>query len=116
MGRIENGAVDLPRGSQLAITSSDIEGNASRISISNPALLGALERGDILHLADGTIRVRVDEATPEGAHCTVLAGGVLSSGKGVNAPGVRLRIEYPTERDVDHLKFGLSQKVDFVAA
>ncbi len=115
VGQIANGAVDLPRGSQLMITSSDIEGNASRISINNPELLKSVRKGDVLHLADGTIRVRVEETTAEGAHCSVLAGGVLSSGKGVNAPGVRLKIEYPTQKDIGHLKFGLSQKVDFVA-
>ena len=32
-----------------------------------------------------------------------------------HAPGVRLEIHYPTERDVSHLKFGLQQDVDFVA-
>ncbi len=115
VGRIANGAVDLPRGSQLLITSSDAEGDASRFSINNPELLMSVRRGDVLHLADGTIRVRVEEVTSEGARCSVLAGGVLSSGKGVNAPGIKMKIDYPTARDVDHLKFGLSQKVDFVA-
>ncbi|MDG6981819.1 MAG: pyruvate kinase [Nitrososphaerota archaeon] len=46
-------------------------------------------------------------------HC---AGGTLSSGKGVNAPGVRMKIEYPTKADIGHLKFGLAHGVDFIAA
>jgi pyruvate kinase len=115
VGRIAGGAVDLPRGSQVILTSSDIEGDASRIPIGNPDLLKSVERGDILHLADGTIRVRVEETTSEGARCAVLAGGVLSSGKGVNAPEVKLNVEYPTAKDVEHLRFGLQQGVDFVA-
>jgi len=116
VGRMINGATELPRGSQVTLTSADIEGDAVRIPISNPDLLKSVERGNILHLADGTIRIRVEETTDAGALCTVLAGGVLSSGKGVNAPGVRLRIEYPTQKDVAHLKFGLQHGVDFVAA
>jgi pyruvate kinase len=115
VGRIANGSVDLARGSQVLLTSANIEGVASRIPIGNPDLLKSLERGDVLHLADGTIRLRVDEAAGADARCTVVAGGVLSSGKGVNAPGVRLKIEYPTAKDVAHLKFGIRLGVDFVA-
>jgi pyruvate kinase len=39
----------------------------------------------------------------------------LISGKGVNAPGVKLRMKYPTENDIVHLKFGLALAVDYVA-
>jgi pyruvate kinase len=110
-----DGSADLARGSQVLLVSSEIEGTSSRIPISNRELLKSVDAGDILHLADGTIRLRVEEASKDSVRCTVLAGGVLSSGKGVNAPGVRLKIEYPTEMDVNHLKFGLRQGVDFVA-
>ena len=115
VGRIANGSVDLARGSQVLLVSSAIEGTASRIPINNPDLLKSVDSGDILHLADGTIRLRVENASKEGARCTVLAGGILSSGKGVNAPGVKLKVEYPTQKDVDHLNFGLRQGVDFIA-
>jgi pyruvate kinase len=57
----------------------------------------------------------VDEARGNEARCTVIAGGVLSSGKGINAPGVKLKEEYPTQKDVSHLAFGLRHGVDFVA-
>lgn len=116
VGRMANGSADLERGSQVQLTSADVEGDATRIPINNPALLESVERGDVLHLADGIIRIRVDQAGDGGVRCTVLAGGVLSSGKGVNAPGVKLKIEYPTARDAAYLKSGLRQGVDFVAA
>jgi pyruvate kinase len=115
VGRIAGGSTDLPRGSRVVLTSADVEGNATRIPINNPQLLTSVKRGDLLHLADGIIRLRVDETDGEEANCTVMAGGVISSGKGVNAPEVRLKIEYPTQKDVFHLKFGLRQGVDFVA-
>lgn len=115
VGRIANGSVDLARGSQVQLTSANIEGVASRIPIGNPDLLKSLEKGDVLHLADGVIRLRVEEAGDRSVRCTVLAGGVLSSGKGVNAPGVKLKVEYPTPKDVAYLKFGVRQGVDFVA-
>ena len=115
VGRLAGGSGDLARGSRVELTSSVVEGDAAHIPINNPDLLGSLERGDTLHLADGVIRFRVDEAAQGSATCTVLAGGVLSSGKGGNAPGVKLKIQYPTQRDVEYLRFGLRQGVDFVA-
>lgn len=115
VGRMAGGSADLPQGSRLLLTSSDIEGDSSRVPISNPVLIRSVVGGDILHLADGTIRIRVDETSDAGALCTVLAGGILGSGKGVNAPGVKLNIEYPTHKDIEYLRFGVSQGVDYVA-
>ena len=115
VGKVAGGSVDLARGSQVTLTASEVEGDSSLIPVSNPALLASVKKGDVLHLADGIIRLRVDEKGRGLAICTVLAGGVLSSGKGVNAPGVRLKIDYPTPRDVGYLKFGLGHGVDFVA-
>jgi len=116
VGRMANGSVDLARWSQPVLVSADIEGDASRVPINNVDLLRSVKSGDVLHLADGTIRLRVDKPVDDGVRCTVLAGGVLSSGKGVNAPGVRFKIEYPTPKDITYLKFGVGHGVDFIAA
>jgi pyruvate kinase len=116
VGRIGGGSVDLVRGAELKLVPGDVVGDASVISVNYPELLRSVKKGHFLHLADGVIRLRVDENDADGVVCTVLAGGVLSSGKGVNAPGVKMKIEYPTRADVSHLSFGVQQGVDFVAA
>lgn len=116
VGRMAGGAADLLRGSQLTLTSADVVGTAALVPVSSAALLASLAKGDVLHLADGIIRLRVEENTTEGVRCTVVAGGVVSSGKGVNAPGVKLKVNYPTSSDMGHLKFGLKLGFDYVAA
>ena len=45
----------------------------------------------------------------------VAVGGTLSSHKGINLPGVRLRISGFTEKDEADLAFGISQGIDAVA-
>ncbi len=115
VGKIVDGSVDLARGSIVELTSADVAGDAAKVPVNNPDLLKSLEKGDVLHLADGVIRLRVEEASQVSARCVVLAGGVLSSGKGVNAPGVKLKVTYPTALDVSYLRFGVRQGVDFVA-
>ena len=114
--RMAGGSAELARGSQVTLVSGDVEGGPAVVPISNSDLLKSLRPGDTLHLADGTIRLRVEGGGEEGVRCHVIAGGVLSSGKGVNAPGVRFKVEYPTAKDVAFLKFGVSHGVDFVAA
>ncbi|QQG48889.1 MAG: pyruvate kinase [archaeon] len=116
VGRIAGGSVDLQRGSRLSLVGSDEEGTSRRIPVNYPDILRSVVKGNLLHLADGLIRLRVEEVLAGEVRCTVVAGGVLSSGKGLNAPGVNLRLQYPTQADVAHLKFGLRQGVDFVAA
>lgn len=115
VGKIAKGAVSLERGMKLELVPGPVEGDATTVPVNYPVLLRAVKKGDTLHLADGVIRLRVDGPGSTGVLCTVLAGGVLSSGKGINAPGVRMGIDYPTRSDQSHLKFGLRHGVDFVA-
>ncbi len=116
VGKMAGGSADLLRGSRLALTSADVLGSAALVPVNNSALIASLAKGDVLYLADGVIRLRVEETASGEALCTVVDGGVLGSGKGVNAPGVKLKIDYPTPSDVEHLKFGLRLGFDYVAA
>ncbi|MDA4124554.1 MAG: pyruvate kinase [Thaumarchaeota archaeon] len=116
VGKMANGAAELTRGSEFLLSSSEVVGDSTRVSINYPNLLDSVEKGNLLHLADGLIRLRVDGKDKDGVLCTVLAGGILSSGKGVNAPGVRMNVDYPTAADSAHLRFGLKHSVDFIAA
>jgi pyruvate kinase len=115
VGRILAGSVELVRGSEVLLTGEPVDGDAGRIPVNNPALLESVKVGDLIYLADGLISLKVTGTRPEGAHCTVLVGGVLTSGKGVNAPGVRFKVQYPTPKDLQLLALGLREGVDFVA-
>ncbi len=115
VGKIRNGSVELQKGSFFVLGSREMEGDEKMASVNYPALLNSLRKGDPLYLADGVIRLRVEENNGEEVRCSVVAGGLLSSGRGVNAPRARMKIDYPTAEDVVHLKFGLSSGVDMVA-
>ena len=47
--------------------------------------------------------------------CLITVGGVLSNNKGVNFPDVQLSVKALTDKDKEDLKFGLSQRVDWIA-
>jgi pyruvate kinase len=78
-------------------------------------LFDSVQTGDRLLLDDGRLALEVVTAEGRVVHAKVLVGGTLSSHKGINLPGVKLRISGFTEKDKADLAFGISQGVDAVA-
>ncbi len=87
-----------------------------------PQMLDALTPGRQLLLDDGKLALKVTacEGAPGSPERTVWArvivGGELKPHKGVAAPGVVFDVPAVTEKDIDDLRFGLAQGVDWVAA
>lgn len=80
-----------------------------------PELFDTVQPEDRLLLDDGRLALSVVSAEERGILARVLVGGTLSAHKGINLPGVRLRITGLTDKDKDDLAFGLAQGVDAVA-
>jgi pyruvate kinase len=81
-----------------------------------PAVIGdVLEAGHDVLIDDGLVRLRVGTVSGGRAQCEVIVGGVITSHKGVNLPGVPLPIPSLTRKDTADLEFALALGVDFVA-
>ena len=81
-----------------------------------PAVIGeVLQPGHEVLIADGQVRLRVEEVAEGRAQCAVILGGPVSAHKGVNLPGVPVPIPSLTRKDLDDLEFALALGVDFVA-
>src|SRR3990172_4547386 len=78
-------------------------------------LFDSVQAVDRLLLDDGRLALEVVSVEGRVVHAKVLVGGALSSHKGINLPGVKLRIAGFTEKDKADLAFGISQGVDAVA-
>ena len=81
-----------------------------------PGLVEDVHPGAPIRIDDGLIGLEVIEVVGQDIVCRVTNGGVLRDNKGINVPGVTLRIPGITEKDVADIQFGIEQKVDFVAA
>jgi pyruvate kinase len=82
----------------------------------SPSVIGeVLQPGHEVLIDDGLVRLQVREVEDGRARCAVLAGGMVSSHKGVNVPGVPVPIPSLTRKDLDDLDFALELGVDFVA-
>jgi pyruvate kinase len=81
-----------------------------------PAVLGEVLRpGHDVLIDDGHVHLKVEEVEHGRARCTVLVGGIVSSTKGVNVPGVPIPIPSLTAKDRTDLEHALELGIDYVA-
>ena len=89
----------------------------TKIPVDFRQLFDSVRTSDRLLLDDGRLTLEVVSVNKSRNSLTakVIFGGLLTSHKGINLPGVRLRISGFTEKDEADLAFGISQNVDAVA-
>ena len=78
-------------------------------------LFDSVHVADKLLLDDGRLSLQVTSVEGQVIYAKVLVGGALFSHKGINLPGIKLRIAGFTEKDKADLAFGILQGVDAVA-
>ncbi|HET6232244.1 MAG TPA: pyruvate kinase [Longimicrobiaceae bacterium] len=71
--------------------------------------------GDVVLLADGLMELIVEDVQAPRVKMRVIHGGILTSNKGINLPGVRVSVPSLTAKDLRDLDFALEQGVDYIA-
>jgi pyruvate kinase len=106
--------VRLNRGDEVWMTADEASDQPEVLPFPEPGVLRNLKVDDLVYIADGTICLEVLDLQGLRVHCRVRNGGVVSSNKGVNLPGVRVDLPVLTEKDKVDLKFGVEREVDWV--
>jgi pyruvate kinase len=78
-------------------------------------LFETVQAGERLLLDDGRLTLEADSVDECVLQAHVVVGGLLTSHKGINLPGIQLRISGYTSKDKTDLEFGVAQGVDAVA-
>ena len=113
LGRLP-GPVTLTEGEDIVVAGGDAAQDGE-LPVS-PAVIGdVLRPGHEVLIDDGLVRLRVEEVEDGRARCAVVVGGVVTSQKGVNLPGVPVPIPALTRKDIEDLEFALELGVDFIA-
>ncbi len=116
---VDHKPVLLETGQKLTITPRDIPGNQEVISTTFVTLAENLETGARILLSDGLIELHVLRVgTEQGAdevECTVINGGLLGESKGINLPGVAVKVPALTDKDALDLDFAIGAGVDAIA-
>ena len=116
IGTFKEGKITLVPGNTFTLTTEEVEGDATRVSVTYADLPSQLKAGDRVLIDDGRLELTVREITDTDVVCTVVTGGDVTNRKGVNIPGVHLDIPYLSERDMADLRFGVEMDVDYIAA
>ncbi|HVO58268.1 MAG TPA: pyruvate kinase [Dongiaceae bacterium] len=111
----EGKPVLLRAGQKFTITASKAPGDAQRVSTTFLLLPKEVHRGDRILLSDGLIELRVESVRGPDVNCQVINGGLLGENKGINLPGVKLRVPALTPKDKEDLKFALAHGADYIA-
>ncbi len=109
------GPVMLRSGQKFTITTAKILGDATRVNTVFLPLPKEVRRGDRILLSDGLIELRVEGVHGREVRCHVVNGGALGEHKGINLPGVKLRVPALTEKDREDLRFALAHGADYIA-
>jgi len=114
VGTFSEGSVNLKPGETFTLTARPVEGDQTRVSVSYTQLPMEVQPGAKLMLADGAIELEVEQVSATDIQCRVIRGGQLSSRKGVNCPSGLFHLPILSEKDLEDLRFGMAQDVDYV--
>ncbi len=115
IGTLVQEPVELLPGGLFTLSTRQVSGTASEVSVTLQELPRLVTPGMVLFLNDGLIQLQVETVAGEDVHCRVIAGGELRSKKGLNLPGIDLGISAFTEHDRDCMRFALENGVDAVS-
>lgn len=108
-------SVILRTGQKFVITTARVLGDSTRVSTVFKPLPREVHRGDRILLSDGLIELRVEQVRGREVICEVVNGGALGEHKGINLPGVKLRVPALTPKDREDLRFALKHGANYIA-
>ena len=111
----ENGKVNLNEGDKFTFTSDEIIGNESIVSVNYADLPNELIKGDTILLNNGLLSFEVEEISGNNIVCRVVCGGELSDRKSMSFPGKVMHQEYLSVQDMEDIRFGIENGIDFIA-
>ncbi|MDX6639474.1 MAG: pyruvate kinase [Solirubrobacteraceae bacterium] len=119
IGELSAGTVELKVGDTVTFVcdNGDTPGDEHRMSVSWPGLVHAISPGEVLYLADGSVRLRTSavRAGDGELDAEVEVGGTVATRQGLNIPGPADELPSVPEEDLEHLRAGLAMGVDMVA-
>jgi len=116
VGTFGDGPIELHAGDTFTLTTREVPGDSSIVSISYKGLPADLVPEARVLIDDGLVEMRAEHIGETDIVCTVVNGGKVSDHKGINVPGTKLSMPFISERDRADIIFGIENGFDFIAA
>jgi pyruvate kinase len=117
LGEVEGGGVEIKRGDKIKLICGEKEiSTATRLSTIYLGLARDVKPGDQILIDDGKIELKVLATDRDKeVDVEVIYGGLVKPRKGINLPDSEVSAPSMTEKDIEDLKFGLANDVDWIA-
>ncbi len=116
VGEMENDKVQLEDGQEFSFVTTSCTGTSEKAYLSYERLPKDVTIGEKILVDDGKLIFEVKSSNKKDTVITkVIAGGPLSSKKGVNLPHTKISQPSLTEKDIKDAKFVLDNQVDWIA-
>ena len=116
-GKFEPNKVELTMGDKFTVyAGGDVVGDTTKCSVTYEGLANDVKPGNTILIDDGLVGLEVESVEGNAVHCVVKNTGVVGTHKGVNVPGVSIKLPAMTDKDRSDLIFGCEMKVNIVAA
>lgn len=110
-------SVNLIAGQKFTLTTRDVNGDNSIVSINYMGLPNDITNGTSILIDDGLIELKVLEIKNNcDIICEVQNTALLSDKKSVNIPGIKLSIPFISKKDENDIIFGIKNGINFIAA
>lgn len=116
IGDVEGGKLELKAGQMFTLTTEEMLGTAEKVMITYKELYKDVCPGDSILIDDGLIGMEVEKIEGKDIICRVKNGGFISNHKGVNVPGVELKMPFVSQKDYEDIVFAAEQGFDYIAA
>ncbi len=110
--QFKKGKIMLKKGQDFALTTENVEGDETIVSVTYNRLPSIVKKGTRILLNDGLIELVVTGKTNTVIYTEVDVGGELSNNKSINIPSIELNMEYLSINDKSDLAFGVQNGVD----
>ena len=108
--------VTLKEGQEFILTTEELVGDENMVQINYDGLNEDVAEGNRILIDDGLIELLVKRVEGPKIFCHVVNGGELGERKGVNVPGVKIKLPALTDKDKEDIRFGMEMGFDYVAA
>ncbi len=115
VGVLAGGTRAVKNGDTVILRATSRTGIGNVVPIDYRYLAKDVAPGSRILIDDGLIELRVSDVRKDGIRCRVVSGGAIRDHKGVNLPGVSLRIASLTAADRRDALFGIRNGVDYIA-
>ena len=119
VGPVAEGGVFVPTGTIVIFQREDdtvsADDRSPRFTCTYPGVIDDVVPGQRMLINDGAVRMLIIEKSADEIVCSVMNGGLITTGKGINLPDSTLNVKIIGERDWKNVRWAVEHELDCLA-